>query len=93
MTDDLIAAFLQKTNGDASIQEKIKEAKDIDAVIDIAKSAGFNISADQFAKAKSEMTDNELETATGGRGFFDQGNYNYRGHNVTHLGKLLEGLL
>ena len=91
MTDDLIAAFLQKTNGDVSLQEKIQEASDIAAVVDIAKEAGFNITVEQFEKVKSEILDSELESAAGGWGFRPN-KWNYRGFNVTHIGKLLDQL-
>ena len=91
MTEDLIAAFLQKTNGDISLQEKIQEASDISAVVDIAKEAGFDITVDEFAKVKSEILDRELESAAGGWGF-QPTTWNYRGHNVTHIGKLLDQL-
>lgn len=84
MTEDLIKAFLDKTNGDTNLQEKLKEASDINAVVAIAKEAGFNISADEFAKAKTEISEDELESVAGGKM-----NWNYRGHNATHAGKFL----
>ena len=67
MSEEQLKAFLEKVKGDTSLQEKLKEAADSDAVVAIAKEAGLMISADDLAKAKSELSDEELEDVAGGQ--------------------------
>ena len=66
MSKEQLKAFLEKVKGDTSLQEKLKAAADADAVAAIAKEAGFSISADDLAKAKSELSEEELEGVAGG---------------------------
>ncbi|WP_114992976.1 Nif11-like leader peptide family natural product precursor [Synechococcus sp. UW179A] len=67
MSEEQLKAFLEKVKGDTSLQEKLKAAADpLDAVVAIAKDAGFSISADDLKNAKSEISDVELEGAAGG---------------------------
>ena len=51
MTLDQLKSFLQKVKGDSNLQEKLKAAADFDAVLAIAKDAGFSISAEEFMSA------------------------------------------
>ena len=66
MSEEQLKAFLEKIKGDTSLQEKLKAAADSDAILAIAKEAGFGISSDDLFKAESEIQDAELEAATGG---------------------------
>ena len=66
MSEEQLKAFIEKVKGDTSLQEKLKAAADADAVAAIAKEAGFSISADDLAKAQSELSDEELEGVAGG---------------------------
>ena len=66
MSEEQLKAFLEKVQGDTSLQEKLKAAADADAVAAIAKEAGFNVSADDLTKAQSELSDKELEGVAGG---------------------------
>ena len=66
MSEEQLKAFLEKVKDDTSLQEKLKAAADADAVAAIAKEAGFSISADDLAKAQSELSDEELEGVAGG---------------------------
>jgi predicted ribosomally synthesized peptide with nif11-like leader len=66
MSEEQLKAFLEKLKVDTSLQEKLKAAADTNAVVAIAKEAGFSISADDLKKAQSELSDEELEGATGG---------------------------
>ena len=63
MSEEQLKAFLEKVKSDTSLQKKFKAAADSDAVIAIAKDAGFSISADDLKKAQSEVSDEELEEA------------------------------
>ena len=69
MSEEQLKAFLEKVQGDTRLQEKLKAAADSDAVLAIAKDAGFSISADDLKKAQSEVSDEELEAAAGGCDF------------------------
>jgi predicted ribosomally synthesized peptide with nif11-like leader len=66
MSEEQLKAFLEAVKGDAGLQEKLKAAKDADAVVEIAKAAGFVISAEELKKAKSEISDQEMEGVAGG---------------------------
>ena len=66
MSEEQLKAFLEKIKTDASLQEKLKAAADNDAVVAIAKVAGFSISTDDLKKAQSEISEEELEGVAGG---------------------------
>ena len=66
MSEEQLKAFLEKVKADNILQDKIKAAADADAVIAIAKEAGFMISSDDLKNAQSEISANELEAAAGG---------------------------
>ena len=61
MSEEQLKAFLEKVKADTSLQEKLKAAVDADAITAIAKEAGFMISAEEFKKAQSEISEEELE--------------------------------
>ena len=67
MSEEQLKAFLEQVKADTSMQEKLKAAADSDAVLGIAKEAGFRISTDDFKKAQSEISNEELEGAAGGQ--------------------------
>ena len=87
MSEEQLKAFLEKVQGDTSLQEKLKAAADANAVAAIAKEAGFSISADDLKnaqselsdKAQSELSDEELEDIAGG------GWGKYVGQNLTYI--------
>ncbi|KGG25279.1 MULTISPECIES: Nif11-like leader peptide family natural product precursor [unclassified Prochlorococcus] len=66
MSEEQLKAFLEKVKADTSLQEKLKAAADVDAVLAIAKEAGFSISADDLKNAQQELSEEELEGAAGG---------------------------
>ena len=67
MSEEQLKAFLEKVQDDTNLQEKLKAAADSDEVIAIAKEVGFLFSADELTKAQSELAEDELESASGGR--------------------------
>ena len=70
MSEEQLNAFLEKVKGDTSLQEKLKAAASPDAAIDIAKAAGFSITAEDIQSMQSsttELSDVELEGAAGGQ--------------------------
>ena len=66
MSEEQLKAFLQAVKADAGLQEQLKAAGDADAVVAIAKAAGFVITVEEFQKAQSETSDEELEGLAGG---------------------------
>ena len=64
MSEEQLKAFLEKVKADTSLQEKLKAAADADAVLAIAKEAGFSVSVDDWQV--TELSDEELEGAAGG---------------------------
>ena len=66
MSEEQLKAFLEKVQGDDSLQKKLKAAANPNVVVSIAKEAGFSISGDDLNKTKSELSDEELEGVAGG---------------------------
>ena len=66
MSEEQLKAFLEKVKADTSLQERLKAAADADAVVSVAKEAGFMISADDLKNAPSELSEEELEGVAGG---------------------------
>ena len=73
MSEEQLKAFIEKVKADTSLQEKLKAAADSDAVLAIAKEAGFSISADHLKHAQSigeivlELSEEELEEGVAGQ--------------------------
>ena len=51
MSEEQLKAFQEKIKTDTSLQDKLKAAADAEAVVSIAKGAGFIISADEIIDA------------------------------------------
>ena len=69
MSEEQLKAFVEKVKGDTSLQEKLKAAASPEAAIEIAKAAGFLISAEDIQSMQSEsveLSDEELDNAAGG---------------------------
>ena len=68
MSEEQLKAFLEAVKADAGLQEKLKTAKDVDAVVEIAKAAGFAISAEELKKSQvaAKISEEELEGVDGG---------------------------
>lgn len=65
-----LKAFLDAIAHDAALQEKLKDTKDLDAALAVAKEAGFEISKADFHRYQlhsiAALSDEELESAAGG---------------------------
>ena len=66
MSEEQLKAFLGKVKEDTSLQQKLEAATDSDAVLAIAKEAGFMISADDLKNDQLELSEEELEGVAGG---------------------------
>ena len=72
MSEEQLKAFLEKVKADTSLQSKLKAAASPEAAMDIAKAAGFSITAEDIQSMQSatvELSDEELEGAAGGGGW------------------------
>ena len=67
MSEEQLKAFLEAVKADAGLQEKLNAAANSDAVVAIAKAAGFVISAEEFQRAQAEISEQELEGVAGGK--------------------------
>ena len=68
MSEEQLKAFLEKVKADTSLQEKLRAAASAEAGLEIAKEAGFSITAEDIQSMQSpELSDDELEAAAGGR--------------------------
>ena len=69
MTEEQLKAFQEAVNADFGLQEQLKAAGDNDAVMAIAKAAGYLVSADLlqgFPVLGREISEQELEGVAGG---------------------------
>ncbi|QCH16359.1 Nif11-like leader peptide family natural product precursor [Synechococcus sp. CB0101] len=66
MSEEQLKAFQEAAKADAGLQEKLKAAADADAVVAIAKAAGFVISSEELQKAQAEVSEDELQGVAGG---------------------------
>jgi predicted ribosomally synthesized peptide with nif11-like leader len=70
MSEEQLAALLAKLKDDAGLQEKLKGAADLDALLAVAKDAGFDISKADWLRYQAnqtlELSDEELEGVAGG---------------------------
>ena len=74
MSEQQLKRFLEQIKADIDFQWKLDAAADADAVVAIAKDAGFEISDCEFMKAQSVVSEKELETVAGGAEF-DPGDF------------------
>jgi predicted ribosomally synthesized peptide with nif11-like leader len=69
MSEEQLTALLAKLKEDAGLREKFKGAADLDAVVAIAKEAGFDVSKADWlkhqAKQTMELGEDELEAVAG----------------------------
>ena len=68
MSEEQLKAFLEKVKSDTELQEKLNAAASMKLLIEIAKDAGFAITAEdiQSMQSQEELSDEELENTAGG---------------------------
>ena len=66
MSEEQLKAFLEAVKADTGLQENLKSSANAEAVVEIAKAAGFMISVDELKRAQVEVSEEELEGVTGG---------------------------
>jgi len=67
MSEEQLKAFLQLLKADSDLQAELKKAVDVNAVVAIAKAAGFVISAEALMKWQMDLSDEDLESVAGGK--------------------------
>ena len=70
MSEEQLSALLARLKEDAGLQEKLKSVADLDALVSMAKEAGFDVSKADWLKFQAqqtlELSDEELESVSGG---------------------------
>ena len=66
MSEEQLKAFWDATQADSALQQKLQGVTDLGAIVDIAKGAGFTISVEELEQAQKELSDEQLDGATGG---------------------------
>ena len=68
MSAEQLRQFLEVVHGDAALQEKLREVRDKDAAVKIAKASGFSITTEDIDQhqAQSSVSFDDLEMAQGG---------------------------
>ena len=70
MSEEQLSALLAKLKDDAALREKLQSEGDLDAAVQIAKEAGFDVSKEDWLKHQAklilELSDDELENVAGG---------------------------
>ena len=66
MSEEQLKAFLEAVKADAGLQEQLKAAGDADAIVAIAKAAGFVISSDELQRAQEGVSEEVLEGVVAG---------------------------
>jgi predicted ribosomally synthesized peptide with nif11-like leader len=59
MTEDQLKAFLETANTNSTLQEKLEAAENPEAVVAIAKEAGFVVSVAEAVRAIVELSDDK----------------------------------
>ena len=71
MSEEQLKAFWEAIQADTALQQKLQGVTDPDAIVAIAKEAGFSISADDVKAARksaAELSEEKLEGVSGGTG-------------------------
>jgi predicted ribosomally synthesized peptide with nif11-like leader len=70
MSEEQLSALLAKLKEDAGLRERLQGAVDLDAIVELAKEAGFDVSKADCLRYQAKQTlglsDEELEYVSGG---------------------------
>jgi len=70
MSEDQLSSFYNAIRNDDGLRERLSRAVDVDAVVAIAREAGFDILPDQLqmqrADTQQPLSDEDLENVAGG---------------------------
>lgn len=66
MSQEQLLALIEMAKANAVLQEKLREATNLDELTSIAGNAGIDIDFNEPTAMNSDLTNNELESAAGG---------------------------
>ena len=66
MSIESAKAFVEKMKTDQDFAKKVNTCKDSDARHSLVKSAGFDFTAEELKKVKSELSESDLDSVAGG---------------------------
>mgnify|MGYP006269381715 CR=1 FL=1 len=69
MSEEQLKAFLEAVKTDSALREKLQGVVEVDAVVAIAKEAGFSVLSESLRELQAqslELSDEDLEGAAGG---------------------------
>lgn len=66
MSEEQLKAFLKAVQSDPELLGRLKAAADAEAVVELAKAAGFELSIDEVKKTQAQLSDQDLESVAGG---------------------------
>ena len=71
MSEEQLKAFIEKVKSDTELRDQLKAAASPEAAVEIAKEAGFSITAEDIQSMQPEsesveLSDEELESTAGG---------------------------
>ena len=69
MSEEQLRGFLEAVKADAALRSKLNAAANADAVVTLAKEAGFVITAEELKKAhahQAELSEEDVEGMAGG---------------------------
>ena len=71
MSRDTALSFIKKMISDPELNQRVRDARDVNAIINVASEAGYNFNADEWqAAANSQvLSDEDLDKISGGRGW------------------------
>ena len=74
MSEEQLKAFWEAIQADTGLQQKLQGVTEPDAVVAIAKEAGFMISTEELERAQAEISDEDLGGVSGGWSICQGGN-------------------
>ena len=70
MSEDQLGSFYDAIRNDDGLRDRLSQAADVDAVVAIAREAGFDIRSEQLQMQRADMqqplSDEDLESVAGG---------------------------
>ena len=73
MSEEQLKALWEAIQADAGLEEKLKGAENLDAAVELAKQAGFDVTKADLLKVQAqqtvELSDEELDNVAGGMDF------------------------
>ena len=65
MTQEQLAAFMEKVKNNPSLAQQLNDAQGVEAVVKLAKDSGFDVSTESVQKI-FDLSEDELEATAGG---------------------------